>query len=333
VSTLLQIEDLSIAFRAKTKDKRLIPAIDNVSFQVKKGETIGLVGESGCGKTITSLAIMGLLPEAAVIQGGEIRLQEENLLALKEAERNSVRGVRIGMIFQDPMTSLSPYYTVGNQIMEGLRHHMGMSKREARERARELLVKVGIPSPERVLDEYPSGLSGGMRQRVMIAIAISCEPDLLIADEPTTALDVTTQAQILDLLCALQRENNMGMILISHDLGVIAEMCSRVMVMYAGQIIEENEAARLFQSPGHPYTNALLAATPRLTGPKSRFHQIPGQVPTPDEWGTGCRFRSRCPLRAEACGEMPPMYKLEGNKRVRCWFATEQTMAVKGVRA
>ncbi|MCX7572030.1 ABC transporter ATP-binding protein [Tumebacillus sp. DT12] len=321
---LLEVRDLSIAFRKlekKSKDLPLTPGIDNVSITLQKGETLGLVGESGCGKTLSSLAVMGLLPDSAAVTGGRIGFDGEDLLELPERDRNKVRGARIGMIFQDPMTSLSPYYTVGNQIMEGMRYHLALSKKQARKRGLELLQKVGIPAPERVFDEYPSQLSGGMRQRVMIAIAISCEPDLLIADEPTTALDVTTQAQILELLHHLQKENGMAMILISHDLGVIAEMCQRVIVMYAGQVIEEGRTRELFHDPAHPYTQALLAATPRLDTKQERFYQIPGQVPPPSEWGAACRFLARCPKATHECQHAPSLLTLGGGRQARCWYA------------
>jgi peptide/nickel transport system ATP-binding protein len=327
---LLEIRDLTVAFA--NKEKKLTPVIDCVSFSIKRGETLGLVGESGCGKTMSSLSVMGLLPEAANITRGEILLEGQNLLELKDKARNRVRGVKIGMVFQDPMTSLSPYYTVGNQLMEGIRYHLALSKREARARALELLQKVGIASPESVFDEYPMQLSGGMRQRVMIAIAISCEPDLLIADEPTTALDVTTQAQILELLQQLQVENGMSLILISHDLGVIAEMCKRVVVMYAGQVIEEGETDDLFAHPTHPYTKALLAATPRMHEKQTRFYQIPGSVPSPQEWGSGCRFRSRCTFATDACGGMPALVPMYDTRQVRCWHPNEKSVVTE-VRA
>jgi oligopeptide/dipeptide ABC transporter ATP-binding protein len=334
VSELLEVRDLSVSFQSKDKSKSLIPALDRVSFSIRRGETLGLVGESGCGKTLSSLAVMGLLPETARIEGGQLLFDGEDLLTLKEAHRNKVRGVRIGMIFQDPMTSLSPYYTIGNQLMEGIRYHLAMTRKQAKERAIDLLRRVGIPGPERVFHEYPAQLSGGMRQRVMIAIAISCEPDLLIADEPTTALDVTTQAQILELLGELQRENGMSLILISHDLGVIAEMCQRVVVMYAGQVIEQAEAKALFADPSHPYTRALLAATPRLSSKQERFYAIPGAVPAPTEWGSGCRFRGRCEKATDACGEMPALARLNAQRLVRCWYPDEtRQSASQEVRA
>ncbi|PWK09582.1 ABC transporter ATP-binding protein [Tumebacillus permanentifrigoris] len=334
VNELLDVRDLTVAFQSKDKSKSLIPALDSVTFTIKRGETLGLVGESGCGKTLSSLAVMGLLPESARVQSGQLVFDGEDLLALKAAEHNKVRGVRIGMIFQDPMTSLSPYYTIGNQLMEGMRYHLAMTKRQAKERGIELLRRVGIPEPERVFTDYPAQLSGGMRQRVMIAIAISCEPDLLIADEPTTALDVTTQAQILELLGDLQREKGMSLVLISHDLGVIAEMCQRVVVMYAGQVIEQAESKALFASPTHPYTRALLAATPRLSSKQERFYSIPGSVPAPTEWGTGCRFRSRCEQATDTCGEMPPLSRMDGQRYVRCWYAPDlQSTLPKEVRA
>nr|WP_236588303.1 ABC transporter ATP-binding protein [Tumebacillus amylolyticus] len=330
---MLEVRDLTVAFQSKDKKGTPVPALDRVSISIRRGETLGLVGESGCGKTLSSLAVMGLLPESARVQEGRLLFDGDDLLTLKDAERNKVRGVRIGMIFQDPMTSLSPYYTVGNQLMEGLRYHLGMSKKQAKERAIDLLKKVGIPGPENVFHEYPAQLSGGMRQRVMIAIAISCEPDLLIADEPTTALDVTTQAQILDLLAELQAENGMSLILISHDLGVIAQMCQKVVVMYAGQVIEQSQAKTLFADPSHPYTKALLAATPRLSVKQERFTQIPGSVPSPSEWGAGCRFRGRCEHATSECGEMPSLTRLDGGRLVRCWYAEPQKSVVKEVRA
>jgi peptide/nickel transport system ATP-binding protein len=323
MSMLLEVRDLTLGF-ASQDGKRVTPSLDRVTFGIRRGETLGLVGESGCGKTVTMMTVMGLLPETAQI-GGQIVFQEEDLLGLPEKARNSIRGARVGMVFQDPMRSLSPYYTVGNQLIEGMRHHLGMGKREAKERGLELLRKVGIPAPERVFDEYPSQLSGGMRQRVMIAIAISCEPDLLIADEPTTALDVTTQAQILELLRTLQQENGMAMILISHDLGVIAEMCSRILVMYAGQVIEESPTSALFKGATHPYTRALLAATPQLSGKQTRFYQIPGQVPLPGEWGTGCRFASRCEHASAQCASLPSLQMTADGRSVRCWHPHLET--------
>ncbi|MGZ4112993.1 MAG: ABC transporter ATP-binding protein [Tumebacillaceae bacterium] len=327
---LLEIRDLTVAFA--NKEKKWTPAIDRVSFSIQRGETLGLVGESGCGKTMSSLSVMGLLPEAANITQGTINFEGQNLLELKDKARNRVRGEKIGMVFQDPMTSLSPYYTVGNQLMEGMRYHLALTKKEARARAIELLEKVGIASPEAVFHEYPMQLSGGMRQRVMIEIAISCEPDLLIADEPTTALDVTTQAQILELLQQLQEENGMSLILISHDLGVIAEMCKRVVVMYAGQVIEEGETRELFAHPTHPYTKALLAATPRLHEKQTRFYSIPGTVPSPSGWGNGCRFRSRCEFATAECGQMPDLIAIGGARQVRCWYPHEKPLVTE-VRA
>lgn len=314
---LLQIENLSVEFK-KPKDIR-VPGITDINLQLKKGETLALVGESGCGKTLASLSIMGLLPEAANVNAGQILFEGEDLLQMTERQRNKVRGPKMGMIFQDPTASLSPYYTIGNQMADSLRFHMGMNRKQAKQYSREWLEKVGIPNPERVLNEYPSQLSGGMRQRVMIAMVLSIEPSLVIADEPTTALDVTTQAEILDLLKRLQAENGMSMIFVSHDLGVVAEMCKRTAVMYAGQVVEEGKTEELFASPNHPYTKALLSATPRLDERQTRFYQIPGQVPANSNWGTSCRFLDRCEFATEQCRQMPKLEIVGENRQVRCW--------------
>ena len=311
---LLDVKDLVTSF-TNTETGKLV-ALDGVSFQVQKGRTLGIVGESGCGKSVTSLSVMGLLPRpAGRVEAGTIRFfggkWEQDGVELAEAPVETmykVRGRHIAMIFQEPMTALNPVHKIGKQICETmLLHEPGLSKAKARERALDLLKKVGIPAPEIRIDHYPHELSGGMRQRVTIAIALACKPDLLIADEPTTALDVTIQAQILDLLRNLQKETNMGMIFITHDLGVIAELSDDVAVMYAGRVVEHTTVKALFADPIHPYTQGLLHAIPRLSGtPKTELNTIEGMVPALSEMPKGCRFQNRCPHVDKECRMAPP---------------------------
>jgi len=304
---LLRIEDLRTYFYV---DEGTARAVDGVSFEIPKGKTLGLVGESGCGKSVTALSIMRLVPSPpGKIEGGSIYLGETDLLKLSEPRMRKVRGNDISMIFQEPMTSLNPVFTVGNQIMEVLRLHQKMRKREARGKTIELLRQVGIPLPEQRINEYPHQLSGGMKQRVMIAMALACNPELLIADEPTTALDVTIQAQLLDLLRELQEQLRMSILLITHDLGVIAETADSVAVMYAGKIVEYASAEKLFGSPKHPYTLGLFGSLPRLGKKRGKLAVIPGNVPNPLYFPPGCRFNPRCPRVMDICRKEEPLLK------------------------
>lgn len=293
--TLLNVEDLRTYFHTRPG---LVRAVDGVDFALEAGRTLALVGESGCGKTVTALSIIGLLPPRARIETGSIHFDGRELVGIPERELDEIRGDAVGMVFQDPLTSLNPAFTVGQQLAETLRRHQRLSRRAARKRAVELLGEVRIASPQQRLDDYPHRFSGGMRQRVMIALAIACKPQLLIADEPTTALDVTIQAQILDLLEELQLEHNMAMIIITHDMGVVAETAAEVAVMYAGQIVERAEVGELFARPEHPYTEALLGSLPRFedAGMRAgRFTTIPGQPPELINPPQNCRFADRCP--------------------------------------
>ncbi len=314
---LLNVEGLKVHFRTASG---VIPAVDGVSFRIHQGETLGMVGESGCGKSVTSLSVMRLISSPGRIVGGRIEFEGEDLLSKSEADMRKIRGNLISMIFQEPMTSLNPVFNVGDQIAEALRLHQGLSKNEALERSEDLLALVGIPLPKRRLKEYPHQLSGGMRQRVMIAMALSCDPRLLIADEPTTALDVTIQAQILDLMKRLKEELGMAILMITHDLGVIAEMASRVAVMYAGKIVEEAPVGCLFEAPLHPYTEGLMKSIPRL-GERKRLHVIPGTVPEPSRLPSGCKFHPRCSYAFERClCEEPPLLKVDEHHSVSCWL-------------
>jgi oligopeptide/dipeptide ABC transporter ATP-binding protein len=299
-------------------------AVDGISFSLAPGETLGIVGESGCGKSVTSLSIMRLVPNPpGRITAGEIRLEGRNLLDLPESDMRAVRGDDIAMIFQEPMTSLNPVQTVGDQIIEAVQLHRSLSAAAARARALEMLQLVKIPSPETRLDEYPHQLSGGMRQRVMIAMALACDPKLLIADEPTTALDVTIQAQILDLLRDLRERTGAAIMLITHDLGVVAELAHRVIVMYAGRIVEEAPVGLLFADPQHPYTLGLLGSIPRLgSDGDERLTAIEGVVPNPYALPPGCRFSPRCPLADEKCrSEQPALREIVPGHRAACWKA------------
>ncbi len=302
---LLEVENLRTHFFT---DAGVARAVDGVSFHVGEGETVGIVGESGCGKTVTSLSIMGLVPDppGRILPGSAIRFRGRDLATLRPREMRRLRGSEIAMIFQEPMTSLNPVYSVGDQIAEALQIHRKMGRAEARTEGVRLLQEVGIPEPERRFDEYPHQLSGGMRQRVMIAMALSCEPDLLIADEPTTALDVTIQAQILDLLAGIRERRGMAVLLITHDLGVVAEVCDRVLVMYAGQVVESGSVREIFHSPRHPYTRGLLDSLPRIDQGGRRLRPIAGTVPSPVNWPSGCRFADRCPHVWERCRAEPP---------------------------
>src|SRR5271156_6661750 len=305
---LIEIEGLRVRFHGG--DGRTTHAVDRVDLSVKQGATLGLVGESGCGKSVTSLAIMGLLSKRSAQVSGSIRFDGFDLLDIPEATLRDLRGNRLAMIFQEPMTSLNPSFTIGDQIIETVLRHRGGSRRAARERAIELLRRVHIPSPEKRIDEYPHRLSGGMRQRVMIAMALACDPRLLIADEPTTALDVTLQAQILDLMRELKAESGAAIILITHDLGVVAEVCDEVAVMYAGEVVERASVDALFANPQHPYTVGLLGSIPRLDHRASHLATIEGMVPNMADPPKGCRFAARCPFTEAACLAEPPPFSL-----------------------
>ncbi len=316
---LLQVQDLETHFHT---DEGTARAVAGVSFSVDEQETLGIVGESGCGKSVTALSILRLIPDPpGRIEGGKVIFQNRDLLSISEREMRRIRGNEIAMIFQEPMTSLNPVYTVGEQIGEVLRLHREMSREEARGRAIEMLRRVRIPDPEQRVEEYPHLLSGGQRQRVMIAMALACDPALLIADEPTTALDVTVQAQILDLLRQLQGELGMAIILITHDLAVIAEMAHRVVVMYAGIVAESGTVEQIFDGPNHPYTEGLKAAIPKLGEKVDRLSTIPGTVPSPYEEIVGCPFQNRCPYVMDICRrEFPALYRLEPGHEARCFL-------------
>jgi peptide/nickel transport system ATP-binding protein len=322
MTRVLDVENLRISFPDAGKG-RVYP-VDGVSFGLDRGKTLALVGESGCGKSLTSLALLRLVPAPGRIEDGSaIRLADTDVLALQGEPLRRIRGRRIGMIFQDPMTSLNPVFTVGDQIAEGVRAHFEVSRAEARRRALKLLQEVGIPDPAARLHAYPHQLSGGMRQRVMIAIALSAEPEILVADEPTTALDVTVQAQILEVLDRLRDSHGMAVLLITHDLGIVAGRADRVAVMYAGQIVEEAPTDRLFARPSHPYTQGLFASVPRITGPVGRLSPIGGSVPPPGAWPSGCRFRPRCPKAFDKSETMPPLLPVGPDHRMRCWLAED----------
>ncbi|XVQ06358.1 ABC transporter ATP-binding protein [Spirillospora sp. CA-255316] len=313
--SVLDVRGLSVEFRT---GRAADLVLDEVSFAVPEGHTVALVGESGSGKSVTCLALMGLLPEgAARVTGGTAAFEGTDLLALGRRERSRISGDRVSMVFQEPMTSLNPAFTVGEQIGEVLRHHRGLSRRAARARAIELLDLVGIPNAGRRARDYPHAFSGGMRQRVMIAAALACEPALVIADEPTTALDVTVQAQILELLRSMRREFGMSVLFVTHDLGVVADIADQVVVMYAGQVVETAPVDDLFDRPRHPYTEGLLASLPQLGAVDGRLPSIPGQVPAPGSVPSGCRFRGRCPYAVEACAAPVPV-RSAGDRTFRC---------------
>jgi oligopeptide/dipeptide ABC transporter ATP-binding protein len=337
-SPLLRVRDLRTWFHT---DAGVARAVDGVSFDLDRGEVLGIVGESGCGKSVTSLSILGLIPSppGRIVEGSSVRLRDRELVGLSARELRRIRGADIAMIFQEPMTSLNPVFTVGEQVAEPLRLHLDLSRRAARDRAVELLDLVGIAAPARRATEYPHQLSGGMRQRVMIAMALACEPDVLIADEPTTALDVTIQAQILELIGSLRERLGMAVVLITHDLGVVAETCDRVLVMYAGRIVEQAPVGDLFEAPGHPYTEGLLGAVPRLGASADSLAVIPGQVPSAYAWPSGCRFAGRCPYAWDRCDTEPPLLARGGGapaagrdagsddaiaaSAARCWLVDE----------
>jgi peptide/nickel transport system ATP-binding protein len=320
---ILTVRDLRTEFQV---EHGTVQVLEGVSFDVPKGKTLGIVGESGCGKSVTATSIMGLLPRPyGRVNGGEINFNGLNLATLPKEEFYKVRGNRISMIFQEPMTALNPVQCVGKQIAEVYQlHKPDLDDSQRREKALQMLIKVGIPEPEKRYDEFPHQLSGGMRQRVMIAIALACEPDVLIADEPTTALDVTIQAQILDLMQKLQDENGMSIIFITHDLGVVAEMCDEVVVMYAGKVVEQADVFTLFESPQHPYTQGLLSSIPRLDDvPKTELATIPGQVPSLADMPKGCRFSTRCDRATDQCEQSPPLISTGPEHKAACWLLDE----------
>ncbi|MBM7604614.1 peptide/nickel transport system ATP-binding protein [Metabacillus crassostreae] len=317
---MLQIKDLKVSFQS---EKKLIPAVDGVSFDLREGEILGIVGESGSGKSVTSLSTMGLIPSPpGKMERGEILFDGKDLTKLNEKEMRKIRGNQISMIFQEPMTSLNPLFTIGNQLIEALKLHTKLSKKESRDRTVTLLKLVGIPRAEEIINEYPHQLSGGMRQRVMIAMAMACDPQVLIADEPTTALDVTIQAQILTLMKDLNEKMNTSIIFITHDLGVVAEICDRVLVMYSGQIVEQGDVHTILKDPKHPYTKGLLKSVPDIRGKKERLYSIPGNVPRPGSIEQGCRFAARCEEVFGPCyEETPDLYNMEKQgHHVRCFL-------------
>lgn len=315
---LLDVRELTVTFTHR--DRADVHAVDGVSFQVSRGETVGLVGESGSGKSVTSLGIMGLLPRRGVRVSGEVLFDGNDLLSLSADQIRDIRGRDIAMVFQDPMSSLNPVVPIGVQVTEVLERHQGMKGAAAERAAAELLDRVGIPDPNRRLREYPHQLSGGMRQRAMISMALACQPRLLIADEPTTALDVTIQAQILELLRELVRDTGAALILITHDLGVVAGLCDNVHVMYSGRIVESAQRRDLFAEPRHPYTGGLLASVPRLDAPRGMpLHPIPGSPRDTLPWSSGCAFAPRCANRVDDCTTAPPRLEVIGNRALRCY--------------
>ena len=320
MSDLLAVDGLRTQFRT---DDGQFAAVDGISFSVPAGRTLAIVGESGCGKSVTALSIMGLVPDPpGRITAGSIRFEGRELVGLPERDMQDLRGNGMAMIFQEPMSSLNPAFTIGDQIVEGLMRHRPLSRAQASERALEMLRKVRIPAPEQRFHEHPHKLSGGMRQRAMIAMALACEPRLLIADEPTTALDVTIQAQILDLMRTLQQETGTAIILITHDLGVVAEVADEVVVMYAGRVVERSPVALLFEAPQHPYTVGLLGSIPRLDADQQRLAAIDGQVPNPFRMPGGCSFAQRCPFAEAQCrAARPELRELGGGQSAACWRA------------
>lgn len=324
---MLEIRDLKTYFFT---DAGILPSVDGVSYSIPKGKTLGVVGESGSGKSVTALSILQLIPQPpGKIVGGEILFDGRDLTKISIQEMRKIRGNDISVIFQEPMTSLNPVYTVGNQIVEAIMLHQDLEYPDARNLAIEMLRKVGIPAPEKRIDEYPHQMSGGMKQRVMIAMALACKPKLLIADEPTTALDVTIQAQILELLKELQEEVGMSILFITHDLAVVAETCDYVAVMYAGRIVEYAEVISLFENPAHPYTIGLFKSIPSIMETEEdeedeeQLYMIQGMVPRPQDFPTGCRFRTRCEYATEKCAQIPPTVELDPGHQIACWFAKE----------
>lgn len=324
---LVQFRNLETHFHTSAG---VVKAVDKISFSIREGETVGVVGESGCGKSVTAMSLMRLVEGPhGVIAGGEILYEGKDLLKLSKREMARIRGKDISIIFQEPMTSLNPVLTIGDQITEPLMMHLLLSRKEAKQRAIELIELVGIPRAEQIYEAYPHELSGGMRQRIMIAIALSCNPKLLIADEPTTALDVTIQAQILDLMREIKRKLGTAIMLITHDLGVVAEMADYVIVMYAGKIIEEAPVLELFQNPQHPYTKGLLKAKPVLGQSQERLYSIPGQVPNPIELEDNCHFHDRCEFCMDICRQQQPPFREHGEKlhKTACWLYEEVGVA------
>lgn len=324
---LLDVKELETTFFT---DDGAIPAVDHISFDIKEGEILGIVGESGCGKSVTSLSVMGLVPSPpGKITNGEILLDGKDIAKYNDKQMRAVRGKDIAMIFQEPMTSLNPLFTIGNQLVEAIRiHNKSWSKKQAITRAIEIMKLVGLPRAESLVNDYPHQLSGGMRQRVMIAMALVCDPKVLIADEPTTALDVTIQAQILKLMKDLNDRLNTAILLITHDLGVVAETCERVIVMYAGQIVEEAPVREIFKNPKHPYTKGLIQSVPDMRFKKDSLYSIPGNVPKPGSIRSGCRFAPRCEFAMERCmTDNPALYTVESNHNARCFLVEEEAKA------
>lgn len=327
---LMEVRDLNLLLLRQGSYTKIL---ENISFTVQKGETLGIVGESGCGKSMTALSLMKLLPDKAKLSG-EILLDSENIITLPRKNLEKIRGNQMSMIFQDPLTSLNPLHTVGKQIEESLVLHTDLNKDQRRQRVTNLLKEVGLPRAEDLYDEYPHQLSGGMRQRIMIAMAMACNPKLLICDEPTTALDVTVQAQILELMNHLKKINDMGIIMITHDLGVVAEVCDNVLVMYAGKVVEKANVIELFQHPKHPYTKGLLDAIPKLDEKKEKLGSIQGTVPSPDSMPVGCRFYDRCDYAMEKCKlESPPTFVIKENHSTACWLYEEAVTEYELIRS
>lgn len=323
---ILKVDNLHTYFYT---ENGTIPSVNGVSFEVEEGETLAIVGESGSGKSVTSLSIMGLIDAPGKVVKGEILFEGNDLTTLRKKEYRKLRGNEIAMIFQEPLSSLNPLFTIGNQLSEAIKLHQKVDKKVAKVKSIEMLQHVGIPRPEKVFDTFPHVLSGGMRQRVMIAMALSCNPKLLIADEPTTALDVTIQAQILELMKELAEKQNTSILLITHDLGVVAEMADKVIVMYAGQVVENTDVFTLFSQPKHPYTQGLLASTPKFHEMDEELVSIKGMVPTPSTMPVGCKFHPRCPHAMEICVmKEPSLQELENGQQVRCWLYDEKEAAI-----
>jgi len=319
VSKLLQVENLSTTFY--TEDG-MVPAVRGVSFHLDYGESLGIVGESGCGKSVSCLSVMRLIPKPGEMTADNIDFEGKDIVSLRERQMQQIRGNDMAMIFQEPMTSFNPVFTIGYQLQEAIRLHQKMNKHDAKEKSIDMLRQVGIPRPEKVVDNYPHSLSGGMRQRAMIAMAISCQPKIIFADEPTTALDVTIQAQILELIGELKEQTNTSVVFISHDLGVIAEMVERVIVMYSGIIVEQSDISSLFSNPKHPYTIGLLHSKPRIDDERAKLKPIPGSVPNPLDLPQGCPYNPRCEYVMDICrNKLPDMYEIDKNlHQARCWL-------------
>ncbi|MFB1082907.1 ABC transporter ATP-binding protein [Jeotgalibacillus sp. JSM ZJ347] len=324
---VLDVKGLRVSFFT---DEGEVPAVDDIDFYVREGEVLGIVGESGCGKSVTSLSVMGLIPNPpGKIIGGEIKLNGEELTTASKKRMRQIRGNDVAMIFQEPMTSLNPLFTIGNQLMDAMRIHKMGNKQQAKQRSIEMLKLVGLPRAEELMNDYPHQLSGGMRQRVMIAMAMVCNPRLLIADEPTTALDVTIQAQILKLMKDLNEKMNTAIMMITHDLGVVAETCERIVVMYAGKVVETGPAVEIFKDPQHPYTRGLIQSVPDMRYKKQRLYSIPGNVPKPGSIKQGCRFADRCEFAFDRCRqEDPPLYNTAEGHSTRCFLFDEKEEVV-----